>query len=298
VSIFLRDIHFLALLLLGFLLSYLLTRFFIKFMVNYRYSFDLHKRDKEKIPEMGGIVPVLIISLLSLPLDFKVALLLFLTGLVGVYDDLFKLSPLKKILLLGIIGGVVGYLLFGLDVKTFLMVLGVAIFSNFTNMLAGFNGLEIGLGIISAFFLGLILLLNGEYEGFKLILLFIVSYLGFLIFNRYPAKVFPGDVGTLPIGAFLVTLAILYSVPEFLIIMIPYIIDASLKYLSAGVTKREDHKPTRLGEDRKLHVDGGYLSLPRLILKICPMREDRLVLLLWIIGGCFGILAILCRLIR
>ena len=266
-------------------------------MVNYKYSFDLHKRSKEKIPEMGGIVPVSIISLLFMLLDFRIGLILLLTGLVGIYDDLFKLSPFKKIVLLGIIGGIVGYLIFGFDVKTLLMILGVSIFSNFTNMLAGFNGLEIGLGVISAFFLGVLLLLNGEYEGFKLILIFIVSYLGLLLFNKYPAKVFPGDVGTLPIGAFLVTLAIKYSIPEFLIVMIPYIIDASLKYLSAGITKREDHKPTTLGEDDRLYVDGGYLSLPRLILKIHPMREYELVLLLWGIGVFFGILAVVFKLI-
>ena len=284
------------LLLTAFLLSYLLTRSFIRFMVNYRYSFDLHKREKKRIPEMGGIVPVLITSLFSLFLDFRIALLLLLTGLVGIYDDLFKLSPLKKIVILGIVGGIVGYLIFGFDVKTLLMILGVSIFSNLTNMLAGFNGLEIGLGIISTFFLGLLLLLNGEYKGFKLSLLFIASYLGLLLFNRYPARVFPGDVGTLPIGAFLVTLAILYSIPEFLILMIPYLVDASLKFLSAGVTRREDHRPTTLGEDNRLYVDGGYLSLPRLILKIHPMKEYQLVLLLWGIGIFFGILAILFKL--
>lgn len=296
--ILLNDSYFLGLLVAVFLLSYLLTRTFIKFMVNYKYSFDLHKRSKEKIPEMGGIVPVLISSLLFMLLDFKISLILLLTGFVGIYDDLFKLSPFKKIVLLGIIGGIVGYLIFGFDVKTLLMILGVSIFSNFTNMLAGFNGLEIGLGIISAFFLGIVLLLNGEYDGFRLILIFIASYLGLLLFNKYPAKVFPGDVGTLPIGAFLVTLAIKYSIPEFIIIMTPYIIDAFLKYLSAGVTKREDHKPTTLREDGKLDPGRGYLSLPRLILKIYPMREYELVLTLWIIEIFFGILAVVLRVIR
>ena len=296
-SILLKE-YFLGLLVVVFLFSYLLTRIFIRFMVNYKYGFDLHKRNKEKIPEMGGVVPVLIASLLFMLLDFKISLLLLLTGLVGVYDDLFKLSPFKKIVLLGVIGGIVGYLLFGFDVKTLLMILGVSIFSNFTNMLAGFNGLEIGLGIISAFFLGMVLLLNGEYEGFKLILIFIASYLGLFLFNKYPAKVFPGDVGTLPIGAFLVTLAIKYSIPEFLVIMIPYIIDASLKYLSAGITKREDHKPTTLREDGKLDPGEGYLSLPRLILKIYPMREYELVLTLWIMGIFFGILAVVFKVIR
>jgi len=297
VSVLLENNYcFAGILIVIFLFSYILTGYFIKLMVNYRYSIDLHKRDKKKIPEMGGTVPVFISTLLTMFIDFAVSLILLLTGLIGIYDDLFKLSPFKKIVYLAIVGGIVGYLMFGFDIKTLLMALGVSIFSNFTNMLAGFNGLEIGLGIISAFFLGVILLLNGEYEGFKLILIFISSYLGLFLFNRYPARVFPGDVGTLPIGAFLVTVAIKYSVIlEFLIIMIPYILDASLKYISAGVTKREDHKPTSLGDDGKLYVEGGYLSLPRVILKRYPMREYEIVLLIWMIEIFCGVLAVLFK---
>ncbi|MEH8576347.1 hypothetical protein RAG68_29700, partial [Klebsiella pneumoniae] len=129
-------------------------------------------------------------------------------------------------------------------------------------------------------------------------LIFSASYLGLLIFNKYPAKVFPGDVGTLPIGAFLAVLAVVYKeyIP-FLVIMMPYVIDASLKYLSAGVMSRDEHKPTTLKEDGKLYYIGGYLSLPRLILKYKPMREPHLVTVLWIIGIFFGIVGILISLI-
>ena len=128
--------------------------------------------------------------------------------------------------------------------------------------------------------------------------IFSASYLGLLIVNKYPAKVFPGDVGTLPIGAFLAVLAVVYKeyIP-FLVIMMPYVIDASLKYLSAGVMSRDEHKPTTLKEDGKLYYIGGYLSLPRLILKYKPMREPHLVTVLWIIGIFFGIVGILISLI-
>ncbi len=276
--------------------SYIFTKILMKIMVNYKYGVDLHKKDRSKVPEMGGIVPVLLSALfISFLFNPIISLVLFLSGIIGIYDDLYKLSPYKKLVLLGLIGIPVGYLLFGFDIiKIIALVFGISISSNLTNMLAGFNGLEIGLGIISAFFLGIVLLLNGDYFGFEIVMLFISSYLGFFMLNKYPARVFPGDVGTLPIGAFLATVSIWRNVvPEFIIIMMPYITDAFLKYYSAGITKREEHKPTTLGNDGKLYVAGGYLSLPRIILKKIPMKENIIVMTLWGISIFFGILAIL-----
>ncbi len=276
--------------------SYIFTKILMKIMVNYKYGVDLHKKDRSKVPEMGGIVPVLLSALfISFLFNPIISLVLFLSGIIGIYDDLYKLSPYKKLVLLGLIGIPVGYLLFGFDIiKIITLVFGISISSNLTNMLAGFNGLEIGLGIISAFFLGIVLLLNGDYFGFEIVMLFISSYLGFFMLNKYPARVFPGDVGTLPIGAFLATVSIWRNVvPEFIIIMMPYITDAFLKYYSAGITKREEHKPTTLGNDGKLYVAGGYLSLPRIILKKIPMKENIIVMTLWGISIFFGILAIL-----
>ncbi|WP_292459462.1 glycosyltransferase 4 family protein [Methanothermococcus sp.] len=289
------NIYFLVLCLLCFISSYILTRIFITKMINYKYGIDLHKREKTKVPEMGGIVPVSLSALVIFIFNPLISSVLFISGLIGVYDDLYKLSPYKKLILLGLIGIPIGYLLFGFDIfKIILLILGISISSNLTNMLAGFNGLEIGLGIISAFFLGIILLLNGDYYGFEITMIFLASYFGFFMLNKYPAKVFPGDVGTLPIGAFLATIAVWRNIiPEFVIIMMPYIIDASLKYYSAGITKREDHKPTILGEDGKLHVVGGYLSLPRIILKKKPMKEYNIAFILWSISIFFGVLAVL-----
>ncbi len=276
------------------ILSYLFTRILMKITIKYKYGIDLHKKNNIKIPEMGGIAPVLLSAIAIFLVNPIISLVLLLSGIVGAYDDIFKLSPYKKLILLGLIGIPVGYLLFGFNfIKIIILITGISIYSNLTNMLAGFNGLEIGLGIISATFLGIILLINGDLTGFEIISIFVATYLGFFILNKYPAKVFPGDVGTLPIGAFLATIAIWKNIiPEFIIIMMPYVIDAFLKYYSAGITKREEHKPTVLKEDGKLHVAGGYLSLPRIILMKKPMKENQIVVILWALSLFFGILAV------
>ena len=278
---------------IAFALSALLTKFIIKKMINVKYGIDLHKEEKIKVAEMGGIAPLLT-NIAILPFfNPYVLVVVVLSGIIGIVDDIAKLSPKEKLILLGMVGIPVGILL-NMDVfHLFLLIAGISIASNLTNMLAGFNGLEIGVGIISSIFLGLCLLIVGDVDGFQLVMVCVASYLGLFIFNKYPAKVFPGDVGTLPIGAFLAAVAVWKGIIlPFLIIMIPYILDASLKFYSAGVTKREEHKPTVL-KNGKLYVEGGYLSLPRIILKKKPMKEYEIVFVIWGISVFCGILSLI-----
>ncbi|MEO2117888.1 MAG: glycosyltransferase 4 family protein [Methanocaldococcus sp.] len=281
----------------AFIFSAVLCYFLMKKMINYKFGYDLHKKEKVKVPEMGGLA-VLFSNALFIPFINPIFVLPIITaGIIGIVDDITKLSPKEKLILLFISGLILGFLFYSnyyVDLAGALLIaLGIMIFSNLTNMLAGFNGLEIGMGVIASISLAVVLFLDNHTTGFLSALIFSASYFGLLIFNKYPAKVFPGDVGTLPIGAFLSLLAVIYGeyIP-FLIIMTPYFIDASLKYLSAGVMSRDEHKPTTLGEDGKLYYIGGYLSLPRIILKYKPMREPHLVAVLWIIGIFFGIVGI------
>ncbi|WP_457613964.1 glycosyl transferase [Methanocaldococcus sp.] len=284
---------------ISFVFSLSFSYFLIKKMINFKYGFDLHKKDKIKVPEMGGLSPLFTNSLL-IPFLAPIFLTpIISSGIIGIIDDIAKLSPKEKLMLLFISGLFVGGVFYEYgEINSLSYIIGIAvgitIFSNLTNMLAGFNGLEIGMGVISSIFFSLILFLKGHILEGMLCLIFSCSYLGLLVFNKYPAKVFPGDVGTLPIGAFLSTIAIVSNeVVPFIVIMLPYLLDASLKYYSAGVMSRDEHKPTTLGEDGRLYYAGGYLSLPRFILKYKPIKEPELVLIIWIVGiicGIFGIL--------
>ncbi|WP_456419108.1 MraY family glycosyltransferase [Methanocaldococcus infernus] len=283
--------------ILSFMFSFKFTKFLINKFINYKFGYDLHKKEKVKVPEMCGLAPVLSSSLFISLLSPIYSSIILLSSMIGVLDDLTNLSPKEKLFLLFIISTALSlYFYHNFTPDLLIFIFSLPIFSNFTNMLAGFNGLEIGLGVLSSLFLSLIFLLDHNISAFLIALTFSSSYLAFLYFNKYPARAFPGDCGTLPIGAFLSALSIVNN--EFLyfvVIMIPYFIDASLKYLSAGVMSRDKHKPTVLGEDGKLYYKGGYLSLPRLILKYKPMSEKSLVLTLWSIEVLFGMLAILIK---
>ena len=124
------------------------------------------------------------------------------------------------------------------------------------------------------------------------------ALISFLYFNRYPAKIFPGDTGTLIIGAAIVSIAFIGRVKLIaLIVLMPNIIDAALKFYSAGFMNRSQQKPTQLDDDGKLvRPETGFKSLIRLILRK-PIAEKDAVKIIWGIGIVFGVLGIIVALV-
>ncbi len=80
--------------------------------------------------------------------------------------------------------------------------------TNAFNMLVGYNGLEAGMGVIILAALGIISYSNGNTMATLIIVITISSLLAFLHYNKYPARVFPGDTLTYPIGAIVAIVAI------------------------------------------------------------------------------------------
>ncbi|WP_455463330.1 hypothetical protein [Candidatus Hodarchaeum mangrovi] len=159
-----------------------------------------------------------------------------IAGLIGFLDDVFKIRWRDKILLgflpaiplmalkvgksnidLGILGvldlghlielPIIGYInLYSLVI----IPLAINFAFNSFNMLAGFNGLEAGNGVIS---LSIILLLSLFIDTSGIITLFVTSLLGgsliLLKYNWYPAKILIGDTGTLTLGTGIITALII-----------------------------------------------------------------------------------------
>jgi phospho-N-acetylmuramoyl-pentapeptide-transferase len=93
--------------------------------------------------------------------------------------------------------------------------LGLFVFlaeSNATNLTDGLDGLAAGCGAIVFSGLGLQLMLRG-HEGDPALAGFCAAmagcWLGFLLFNRHPARVFMGDTGSLAMGAAMAAVALL-----------------------------------------------------------------------------------------
>ena len=175
--------------------------------------------------------------------------------------------------------------------------IALSIGSNLTNMLAGLNGIESGLGVISMASLTIACIILGKYDVTIISMSMLGALLAFLYYNRYPAKIFPGDTGTLIIGAAIVCIAFIGRVKLIaLIVLMPNIIDASLKFISAGVMERQQFKPTELNDEGKLvRPEQGFKSLIRLVLRR-PIAEKDAVKIIWAIGIVFGVLGIIVAL--
>lgn len=140
---------------------------------------------------------------------------------------LIVVSAGTEIMWVPFIGGVH----FGVLYPLILVPLGVMGASNMVNMLAGLNGLETGLGIIYIGSLGLYAFVNQRYLAAFIALIVFASLIAFYFYNKFPAKILPGDSLTYFLGASLATIAIIGNIEKAaLIVSIPFFIEFFLKW--------------------------------------------------------------------
>ena len=128
-----------------------------------------------------------------------------------------------------------------------LIPLGIVGASTTFNILAGYNGLESSQGILILGALSIVTYIAGATWLSLVSLLMVLCLLIFYFFNRFPAKIFPGDVLTYPVGAMIAIVAILGNVEKIAVFFfIPYILETILK--TRGKLKKESFG--------KLNLDG------------------------------------------
>jgi UDP-N-acetylglucosamine--dolichyl-phosphate N-acetylglucosaminephosphotransferase len=286
----------------AFILTFFTTPPAAKFLFKKGFQgVDLHKEGDIRIPEMGGVavyfsVLVVLVYYYMAGEDLLLAPIFafYIIGVLGIIDGFTRLSAAQKVTSFFVVGV---FLAWGLGFRGTGPVLLIGFLYmcavNFTNMLAGFNGLEIGTGTIASAGIALVSFFAGNVPGFTIASAMAGGLFAFLYFNRFPAVVFPGDVGTLIIGSALFAAILLGGhVVSGLLVFIPYLTDAALKFFSAGVMTRESQKPTQI-KSGKLHApEGTNLSLARLFLKRGALTEKEVVHRVWAVEGFFIALAI------
>lgn len=291
---------------------------------------DVHKASRPMIPEMGGFAlasgfgsaVLLTLALvrfagwghqLDVPTLLAVLAVSLIAALIGLIDDLLSLSQATKALLpilaalplAAIRAGVtemviplVGPIDVGWVYPLILIPVGVTVAANASNMLAGFNGLELGIGIVQMGSLAILAGILGEAGALLILLAGLGALLGALRFNWFPARVFIGDVGTLTIGAIVASAVIVGNFEVAgVIVFLPHAVDFALKARHRFPT--EGWEGDR-GKDGQLRCpQRSPSSLPQLLLKACGgLRERTLVLLLIGIEAAFGLAAILLYVLK
>lgn len=133
----------------------------------------------------------------------------------------------------------------GILYPLFIIPIGILGASVSFNFIAGYNGLEAGQGIILLSGIGFVAFFTGSSWLSLIALCMIASLSAFWLFNRYPAKMFPGNVLTYSVGALIASLAILGNFERIAVFFyIPYIIETFLK--SRGKLRKESFaKPNK-----------------------------------------------------
>ncbi len=139
----------------------------------------------------------------------------------------------------------IGLVNLGFAYPLIIIPLGIAGATTTYNMLAGYNGLETGQGILILSALSIVAFLTGNSWLSLVGLCMVVALAAFLIFNKFPAKVFPGDILTYSIGALIACMAILGNFEKIAIFFfIPYILEVFLK-LRGKLKKQSFAKPNK-----------------------------------------------------
>lgn len=176
--------------------------------------------------------------------------------------------------------------------------LGIVGASNAFNMIAGYNGLEAGLGIIILSTLGYITWINHIGWVAAIAFCMVAALLAFLIFNKYPARIFPGDTLTYSVGALIAIVAILGNVEKFaLILFIPYFIELVLK--ARGKMQKESFGKV-MSEGTLAKPYSKYYGIEHIAIDVTKKITGRayeyeVVLLIWGFEVLMAIIALLDR---
>jgi len=312
-----------ALLSLAFLVPFLLLLFgfppYLRMLTRMgRVSEDVHKSPPTKVPEPAG--PILfvgaVVGELVVAVGFHswvpVAILLGagVAFAVGLWDDLFVLGGKAKPLLLLIAGLVfVGLIVFKpnlyspvlsfpilgdtsphFTIYTVLAVVAFPVVANAFNMMDAFNGEVSWFTLLTSIALLVGVTLHDiATAGFSLArvaatLPLVAVAAAFLLFNRYPAKAFDGDSGSLMFGAMFAGLAITGGVEvAAMIAIVPAILNSfyTLSSVRGFVERRRmASRPTYIGKDGLLYASAepeAPTTIVRLVLLAGPLSEKDLV---------------------
>ncbi len=238
---------------------------------------DYYKRENKMVPTGGGLAIMLAVlfsmSINSLFYKFElenfVALnVIMLFGLFGILDDMINIGRPAKLVLMyycsyplmryaahaQVLFPYLGSINLGLFYSQLIVPTFVLVTANLVNMHSGFNGMSSGLSVIILVSLIIKSLMIGNFNNIAAIIAVAGATLGFHIFERYPSRIFWGNVGSLTVGASIGVLIVLQGfIVSGFIMLIPHTINF-LMYVYWRIRRYPLVKFGSLREDGTLSV--------------------------------------------
>lgn len=265
---------------------------------------DVHKLNKPKIPERVGISMLIGFSLslillsVAIPESSNSCLAIFsstmIAAFVGFLDDFKDLSPFRKVLL-AMLSGLPIVFLGAYNPRPVIPFIGrvrltiaypiaipiaLSITSNAMNMSDPVNGAMSGSASIILSSLAIVYALTGKYTASLMSLALLGATLAFYFYNRYPAKVFSGNVGSFAVGAAIGSLVVTNGLEVVAVIaMLPQILNSYMILSTGGGfrgKKAISIRPTRLLENGLIEAvkdQQAPVTLVRMILASSPKSE-------------------------
>jgi len=194
---------------------------------------ESHKTHEQPVPYLGGVAIVLGVCLVTYPailqseqrdvigLASTVLIPAILIGVIGLVDDVKKLQPWPRFIAQNLVGLVIAGILILTDtlgtpsgnaiVDLLLTIFWIVGITNSINFFDNVDGGASGTIAISSFFLFLLAFQGGQYSIAALSLVLSGATVGFLLWNRPPARIYMGDAGALFLGLLIATLTLRFD---------------------------------------------------------------------------------------
>ncbi len=311
--------------LLAFAITFVTTPKLIeKMQIKNMTGRDVNKRDGRRVAEMGGIAAIMgfavaltvvigiekFIATVQADVILGILGVLFVSAFIGLIDDISVLSQRMKVVLVAFaalplvivhigshrvlfpfdFGITFPYHLYWIIIVPF-AITGAA---NALNMSAGYNGLETGqVAVISAFLLVISIIKDASFSTLLVFSGLLGASLALYYFNRFPAKIFVGDVGTLSMGAVIGAGVVIGNIQFYgVILILPAFFElaSTIYHDMKHVDRKTACRHPVLLEDGRLRTPEGakWYTLPYFILSRRPLTEKELVsrmLMLYFICG-------------
>ena len=310
---------------IAFFSIYAFTPVLIKFLEKRNLTVkDANKKGDVMIPRPGGISILIGIVASEITLYFffpisevlAIIIVSILGFSVGIIDDRkvmggwFKPVALAfcatPIFLLGAYDSNLDFPLFG-SVKIPSLYLALIVFmipitGNTLNSIDVLNGIVSGFTAIASFALAISLFILQNYEIGIACLCLAFASLAFYKYHKFPSRIFPGDSGSVMLGATYGAIAIVGQVEVIAAVAILPAVINSFLFLSSVkriVEHREINNPTSHTDDLKLKstdVNHAPITLVRLLVAKIPLSEKQVCNQVLKLAVFSGILAIITAL--